>query len=552
MNRRLATLLLAVSLLSPGLAAAAQSLDEKVDKAVIDKIKEEGTKQSQVMELLSYMTDVYGPRLTNSPNYRAASEWAIKKLGEWGLQNSRPEAWGPFGRGWSLQGFTANMIKPGYSPLIAYPKAWSPATAGVVRGAPIYLDVKDDADLAKYKGKLKGRIVLISPPVAVRAHFESKGRRMSDEDLLRLANADAPGAGQPARFRLSPEQRAAIALQQKKLNLCYEEGAAVILEPTARNGDGGIVFVGSASLPQSPEADPFQGRRSPWARDAGTIVPQFVLTPEHYNRMIRLLARNVPVEVELSLSARFHDEDLMGYNVIAEIPGTDLKDEIVMVGAHYDSWHAGTGATDNASGSAVAMEAVRIIQSLGLKPRRTIRIGLWGGEEQGLIGSRAHVAQHYGTRVGGQQRRGQEQGPAQYDLKPAHSKFSAYFNLDNGTGKIRGVYMQGNEAVRPIFREWLSHFKDMGASTLSIANTGGTDHLAFDGVGLPGFQFIQDPVEYSTRTHHTNMDVWDRIQEDDMKQASIIMATFAYLAATRDEKLPRKALPGQMAAQPGQ
>jgi Zn-dependent M28 family amino/carboxypeptidase len=265
-----------------------------------------------------------------------------------------------------------------------------------------------------------------------------------------------------------------------------------------------------------------------------------------------MLGKGVPVRLEVNISARYHDQDLTGYNVVAEIPGTDLKDEVVMLGAHYDSWHAGTGATDNAAGSAVCLEAVRIIQALGLKPRRTIRVALWGGEEQGLLGSRAYVGQHFARRIGPQGNQpGAQNANPQIEIKPAHDKFAGYFNLDNGTGKIRGVYMQGNEAVRPIFRAWLAPFKDMGATTLTISNTGGTDHLAFDAVGLPGFQFIQDTVEYDTRTHHSNMDVYDRIQADDMKQASVIMASFVYNTAMRDKKLPRKPLPGQPVVQSG-
>jgi Zn-dependent M28 family amino/carboxypeptidase len=258
------------------------------------------------------------------------------------------------------------------------------------------------------------------------------------------------------------------------------------------------------------------------------------------------------VQLEINIASRFHDRDQMGYNVIAEIPGTDLKDEIVMIGAHFDSWHGGTGATDNASGSAVVMEAMRIIQTLGLKPRRTIRIGLWSGEEQGLLGSRAYVAQQFGKRLDSPAQSSDTNAIPQYELKPAYEKFSAYYNLDNGTGKIRGVFMQGNEALRPIFRAWLAPFKDMGASTLTVSNTGGTDHQSFDGIGLPGFQFIQDPVEYGTRTHHTNMDVFDRVQEDDMKQAAIIMASFAYNTAMRDKRLPRKSMPGLPEAHSGQ
>ncbi|MCI0489063.1 MAG: M20/M25/M40 family metallo-hydrolase, partial [Blastocatellia bacterium] len=304
---------------------------------------------------------------------------------------------------------------------------------------------------------------------------------------------------------------------------------------------GGTLFAGSASIPSTGGGGGFNRGPRPWSANAPKVVPQAVVTVEHYNRIVRMIEKGTPVEMEVNISSRFYDQDLKDYNVIAEIPGTDLKDEIVMLGAHYDSWHSGTGATDNASGSAVCMEAVRIIQALGLKPRRTIRIALWSGEEQGLLGSRAYVAKHFGERTGQQQG---ERGGGQLDLKPDHAKFAGYFNLDNGTGKIRGVYMQSNEDMRPIFRAWLAPFADMGASTLTIQNTGGTDHLAFDGVGLPGFQFIQDEVEYSTRTHHSNMDVYDRIQKDDMKQASIIMAAFVYNTAMRDEKLPRKPLPG--------
>ena len=546
--------LLIANLLASAVAAAAQEPQERVDLQAIEKIKEEGMKRSQIMDILSFMTDVHGPRLTNSPNLKGAQEWARQKLGEWGLENAHLEAWGPFGRGWTLEGFTANIIKPTFSPLIAYPKAWSPSTNGPVRSAIVNLDVKTEADLDKYRGKLKGAIVLIDSAREVKAHWEAQANRATDESLLKMANAEPPvGAG--SRFELTAEQKAAQALAAKKWDLIYSEGAAVTLEPTARNGDGGTIFVGAATLPQPPDT-PRDQRRNPWARDAGAVIPQLVVTPEHYNRVLRLIAKGVPVQLEVSVTSRFQDQDLMGYNVIAEIPGTDLKDEIVMVGAHYDSWHAGTGATDNAAGSAVAMEAVRIIQASGLKPRRTIRIGLWSGEEQGLLGSKAYVAEHFGKKIesrstsstGGQQ---PSQEAAQIEIKPAHEKFSGYFNLDNGTGKIRGVYMQGNEAMRPIFRAWLAPFKDMGATTLSLSNTGGTDHLSFDAVGLPGFQFIQDSIEYSTRTHHTNMDVYDRIQEEDMKQAATIMASFLYNAATRDKRLPRKPLPGQPMAQTG-
>jgi hypothetical protein len=557
-KRHTTVLMLIVSLLLTGTAASAQGLQEKVDLDAINKIKEEGLKRSQVMELLSYMTDVHGPRLTNSPQMKAAEEWAKAKMTQFGLQNARLEAWGPFGRGWSLEGFTANIVKPHFTPLLAYPKAWSPGTNGTLRGQVVYFDPKTEADIDKFKGKLKGAIVLIAPAREVKAHFAAEGKRLTDEELLRMANADVPGgAGGGRRFQMTPEQRAAAELQNKKWQLCQSEGAGVVLEPG--RGDGGTIFVQSVNIP-APVDTPFDRRPRAWSKEVTGVIPQASLSVEHYNRLVRMITKGVPVQLEINIDSKFHEQDQMSYNVIAEIPGTDLKDEIVMLGAHYDSWHSGTGATDNAAGSAVCMEAVRILLAAGLKPRRTIRVALWSGEEQGLMGSRAYVSEHFGRRTDQQQQRGGGQGRAEgappqqqprFELKPNHDKFAGYFNLDNGTGKIRGVYLQGNEAVRPIFRAWLAPFQDMGAGTLTIQNTGGTDHLAFDGVGLPGFQFIQDPVEYDSRTHHSNMDVYDRIQEDDMKQASVIMAAFVYNTAMRDAKLPRKPLPGQVQAMSG-
>jgi len=570
-KRYTAVLLALVISLASGAAVSAQGPQEKFDQEAINKIKEEGMKHSQVMDILSYLTDVPGPRLTGSPNIRAAQEWAKQKLAAWGLQNAHLEAWGPFGRGWSLEGFSANMTKPHFSPLIAYPKAWSPSTNGVVRAQPVYFNAKTDADLEKFKGRLKGAIVLLAEPREVKAHFEALSHRQSDEDLLKLANAEpVTGQGGGRNFRMTDEQRAAAAFLNKKWLMAQDEGAALVLEPG--RGDGGTMFVQSATLAY-PENTPREKQKTIRDKDAPAFVPQVVVAAEHYNRIIRMMQRGAPVTLEFNVSTKYYDQDLMSHNVVAEIPGTDLKDEIVMLGAHFDSWHSGTGATDNAAGSAVCMEALRILQTLGFKPRRTIRIGLWSGEEQGLLGSRAYVADHFGKRLGADTRFGPGQPPAepqtppQFELKADHEKFAGYFNLDNGTGKIRGIYLQGNEQVRPIFQAWFASFKDLiGAgpvdpkasprdlpvATLSIANTGGTDHLSFDGVGLPGFQFIQDQIEYDTRTHHSNMDVYDRIQEDDMKQAATIMAAFVYNTAMRDKKLPRKALPGQPVARSGQ
>lgn len=525
---------------------------EKVNMEMMAKIRAEGLERSQVMDTLSYLTDVIGPRLTGSPQMKAANEWTKNKLASMGLVNAAVEPWGEFGRGWSFDRVSAHVTEPVAFPLIAYPKAWTPGTEGAVSGEAVYLDIKTEADLEKYRGQLKGKIVLTSPIVEVKAWFKAPGTRATDEELLAMANAEPPspggpgGPGGPPRPPAGdPQANAQInaarqrqALTQRLGEFLRTEGAAVVVD-AGRRGDGGTVFV--------------QGGGS---REKGAALPppSITVAVEHYDRIMRMLMKGVKVKMEIDVRARFHDEDTTAYNTVAEIPGTDKKDELVMLGGHLDSWHTGTGATDNAAGCAVALEAVRILKALGVEPRRTIRVALWSGEEQGLLGSRAYVNQHFASRPApppGQPRQfGGPQGPM--TLKPDYDKFSAYFNLDNGTGKIRGIYLQGNDAVRPIFRAWLSPFKDLGASTITISNTGGTDHQSFDGVGLPGFQFIQDEIEYDTRTHHSNMDVYDRIQADDMKQAAVIMASFVYNAAMRDEKLPRKPQPptAQAASRP--
>lgn len=518
------------------LAGNSFAANEKIDSAAVAKIKDEAMNKSHVMEMLSYICDVYGPRLTGSPEYYAAAGWAKKKLEEIGLVNAHLESWGPFGRGWSLKNFTASVTAPVFFPLIAYPKAWSPGLKSTAKSKVIYVDAKTETDLDKHKGTLKNAIVMINDVREVKAHFTPDAIRMHDTTLLKLANAiPLSGARGGRRFEVSEEQRTQFMLAQKKFEMCVNEGAACVVTPAA--GDDGTIFVQQVSTHSSGEG--FIGQRGrPYDRVAQKNVPQIGMAVEHYNRIMRMLSKGIDVKMDLSFTAEFFDKDSMGYNIIAEIPGTDLKDEIVMLGAHFDSWHSGTGATDNGAGSAVCMEVVRILQATGLKPRRTIRIALWGGEEQGLLGSRAYVSQHVATRD-----TSVKTGPPRFDRKPEFDKLSAYFNLDNGTGKIRGVYMQGNEAVRPIFQTWLGPFRDVGAATLTISNTGGTDHGSFDQVGIPGFQFIQDPMDYDSRTHHSNMDVYDRIQADDMKQAAAIMATFVYHAAMRDQKIPRKEEP---------
>ena len=525
----------------------------------IERIKDEGMNRSQVMQTLSYLTDVIGPRLTASPNLKRANEWTRDKMTEWGLQNGHLEAWGPFGRGWSLKSFSAEVIAPQAIPLIAFPKAWSNPTSGPLTAEVVYVDAKDEKDLDKYKGTLKGKIVLSTPIREVKARFEAPGQRLTEKELLRLADAPDPAkdrSGGPMAMMRNPQMLEMIKTEvfgARKAKFFLDEGVAVVLSPS-RGGDGGTIFLEDASVPREVKGNSpmeqamglFMARVNPWDKENHPNLPQVTIAVEHNNRLVRMIQAGQKLTARINIDAQFHADDLMAYNTVAEIPGSDKKDELVMVGAHIDSWHSGTGATDNGAGCAVAMEAVRILKALNLQPRRTIRVGLWSGEEQGIFGSRAYVKEHFGTRADAGTPEGEMAammgggGAAKINTKPDYDKFSAYFNLDNGTGKIRGVYLQGNEAVRPIFREWLTPFRDMGATTLSLSNTGGTDHLSFDGIGLPGFQFIQDEVEYDSRTHHSNMDVFDRIQADDMKQAATIMAAFLYNAATREEKLPRK------------
>ena len=546
--------------------SAATAQPEKVDTLALSRIKAEGLKNSQVMSLLTSLCDVYSPRLTWSTEYRRGAEWAAGKLKEWGVTTSF-DRWAPLGKGWTLKNFSVMVTAPVPYPVIAYPAAWSPGLKEK-QAEVVFLDARTPADLEKYRGKLKGKFVLVGEPVPVRAHFEPQAARLADSVLLRMANADLQGGGRrgPRRFprldRITPETIDSViaAMRQmnpdadttairermeemmvapRRLEFVQKEGALAVITPG--RGDGGTMIVQAASVPQPPDT-PRDKRVSPYDAAAPEFPPQVVFAAEHYNRIVRILRAGEKVKLEMKLEVEVTKAD-SGLNVIGEIPGTDLKDEVVMIGGHFDTWHAGTGATDNNTGTAACMEALRILQTIaqkdGLKPRRTIRIGLWGGEEQGLIGSREYVAQTYAKREAGASPVGGG-GGGDVIKTPQFDNFSVYFNHDNGTGRVRGVYLQGNEASRPIFRAWLTAFGDPSAQTVTIQNTGGTDHQSFDGVGLPGFQFIQDPVEYDSRTHHYNMDTYERIQEPDMKQAATMMAFFAYQAATRDGKFPRK------------
>ncbi|RMH85673.1 MAG: M20/M25/M40 family metallo-hydrolase [Calditrichaeota bacterium] len=487
---------------------------EPVDLQMITRIKQEGLKRSQVMEILSYLTDVYGPRLTGSPQLRKAEEWCRDKLAEWGLQNAHLESWGTFGRGWETVGYRAEMVEPVYMNLIAHPKAWTAGTDSVVRGQPLMLDIEDAEKLEEYREKVKGAIVLLGGEAETETHFEADASRRTEEDLQELWEAPTPRERSPYAERWR-RRREEYRKRRQLRNFLAEAGVGVILEPSSiEHGTLRVMSGGSRNIGDPPGP------------------PALVVAKEQYNRIVRLLKKEIPVILEISIENRFYTEDSLGYNVIAEIPGMDrrLKNEVVMVGAHIDSWHGGTGATDNAAGCAVMMEAVRILQAIGVKPRRTIRIALWSGEEQGLLGSRGYVKQHFGD-------------PETREFTAEHARFSAYYNLDNGSGKIRGIYLQENDAARPIFEAFFRPFHDMGATTVTIRNTGGTDHLSFDAVGLPGFQFIQDPLDYFSRTWHTNMDVYDHAIAADLMHSAVIVASIVYHTAQRKDKIPRKPLP---------
>lgn len=509
----------------------------------LEKIKKEGLEKSEVMKTALHLTEIIGPRLTNSPNMKRANEWTRDTMKGWGLVNAEVEPWGEFGRGWSLQRFSLQVTEPQCIPLIALPYAWSPGLEGPAAGPVVRVEAQNAEDLEKYKGKLGGALVLLSGGERnLPARFEPEAKRYTDEQLLRLANASPPPArtaysrrrdadndGPPAK--VSAEMRARLDFPAKQMQFLIDEGAVAVLR-CARLGDHGTLFAEAINVPSAPGASA-TSRPRPWHKDIPRVLPQIAISPEHFNRIIRLLAADLPVKVAIELSVQFHDDDPMAYNTVAEIPGTDLKDEIVMIGGHMDSWHGGTGATDNAAGCAVAMEAARILMAAKLQPRRMIRVALWSGEEQGLFGSRGYVEKHFGK----------VKADGTLETTPAYDNFCGYFNFDNGTGKIRGIHLQGNEASRPIFRQFLDPYRDLGAATITSGNTGGTDHQSFDAIGLPGFQFIQDPTDYDSRTHHSNMDTYDRLQPDDLKQSAVIMAGLAYQAAMRDEKLPRKPRP---------
>jgi hypothetical protein len=521
-----------------GALAPTQGPPERLDLDALQKIRDEALSRSQLMETVSYLTDVIGPRLTGSPGLLRGEEYARDRLRAAGLTNAHLEAWGPFGRGWTMERFWSAMVQPDFAPLIAYPKAWSPGTNGVVRADVVFLDVKTPADLDKYRGKLRGKFVLWSGARQIEPNVAAP-QRQTDAALQALETLPAPAPRRP--FQLDAASRAAEQLNYDKWQLVQREGVAAVL--SAAPGDHGTVFVTAATVPYPPDV-PFnaQSRPGPWSLPAPTIVPQIAVAAEQYNRMVRLAGRGVPVQISIDAGVRFLDADVMSTNVVADLPGGDLADQVVMIGGCIDSWHTATGATDNAVGVAVAIEAVRIIHALGLHPRRTIRVGLWSAEEQGRFGSPAYVMAHFAKRTTTPSRNG---APAHTTITPLadYEKLAGYFNLDYGSGRIRGIYTHGNTAVVPIFKAWLEPLRDLGAATVSLGDVGADDE-SFDEVGLPGFQFIRDYMEgRDSRTPHTNMDVLDHVLPDDLRQSAVVAASFIYTLAMRDQPLPRKPLP---------
>ncbi len=493
------------------LTGALLAQQDKPDMTMMARIRDEGLNHSQVMEIVFNLTDANGPRLMQSPGYFKAANWAKNKLTSWGLENSKLEAWGPWGKGWELEKYYLAMTAPYYKPLIGFPKTFSKGTDGLQHAEVLLMDLKDSSALANYRGQLKNKIILIKRTDSLKLGFQPDASRYNDSDLTKLAAFD-PKAPVPPNNSMAAFQAAARLLAQVK-TFAIQEGALGILTTSPRNGDG-TVFVQNGI--------PYNAEMQPTINDISVSYEDFMTTQ-------RLLQHQIPVNIDLELQAKVYPDDQQGYNVIAEIPGTDskLSDQLVMIGGHLDSWQGSTGATDNAAGSAVMLEVVRILKTVGIKPRRTIRIALWGGEETGLHGSKNYVKNHFTD-------------TATKKFNAAGDKLSVYLNLDNGSGKIRGIYLQGNAAAGPIFSQWFQPFHDLGAGTITLENTGGTDHLSFDAVGLAAFQFIQDPLEYGSRTHHSNMDSYDHLSAEDMKQAATIIAAFVYDATQRDEKMPRK------------
>ena len=527
-------------------ATELQPAQETIDLGTYQRIMDEGFNHSHVMDYASALDDDIGPRLTGSPNLAKANEWTKNQLTAMGCANAHLESWGDFGMGWQQLNTWVRMVSPDTAVFIAQASPWSPGTNGPVTGSVVHVNVQEEKDLDQYKGKLAGKIVLLGEMRPVPPVDKPLWTRYTDAELEAMTGYPQAGGIMPPNLK----KRLQAYLKRRELmgklmQFLADEHVAAIIVPSRDGADGGGsggTFFDDNGAWLGPE---------PYKADHRVKIPVVVMAIENYGRVFRLLEANVPVTVQMDVETKFTGDNEQGYDTIAEIPGTDpqLKDQVVMVGGHLDSWIAGTGATDNGAGTVIAMEVMRILNALRVQPRRTIRVALWSGEEQGIYGSRGYVKNHFGSfpvSTAPDQMKLPEwlrkpAGPL--TILPEQKLISGYFNLDNGSGKVRGVYLQGNAAVAPIFAAWIAPLKSLGVTTLTMRNTGGTDHLSFDAVGIPGFQFIQDPLDYETRTHHSNMDVYEELSPSDLKQAAVVEAIFVYNTAMRDQMLPRKRLP---------
>jgi carboxypeptidase Q len=519
-----------------------QPATENLDYTMYQRIRDEGLAHSHVMDYASGLTDGIGPRLTGSPNLKKANEWTRDQFTAMGCKNAHLEDWGEFGMGWRQLNTWVRMSAPDTAVFIAQALPWSPSSHGPVNGSAVWVEASSEKDLEKYKGKLSGKVVFFGAMREVKPVDKPLFKRDDESDLKKLSEYPVH-VGERGDFFADFIKR--LEFREKAGKFFADEHAAAIVVPSRDGRDGG----GSGGTIFDDG-----GSGMGWftyKREHAEALPIVVTAIENYGRVYRLLKANVPVTIEMDVETEFTGDHEHGFDTIAEIPGTDpkLKDEVVMVGGHLDSWASGTGATDNGAGTIVAMEVMRILNALKVQPRRTIRVGLWTGEEQGEFGSYGYVKQHFGyvplstapDQLALPDFLRKPAGPL--ELKPEQPKISGYFNVDNGSGKIRGIYLQENAAVAPIFQQWMAPLADLGVSTITMRNTGGTDHEAFDSVDVPGFQFIQDPLDYSSRTHHSNMDVYERLQPEDLAQAATVQAIFVYNAAMRDQMLPRKPLP---------
>ena len=520
-----------------------QPATESLDLSMYARIRAEGLTHGKVMQFAGALADGIGPRLTGSPNMAKANAWTRDTLTAIGLENAHLEDWGDFGMGWQQINTWARMVSPDPEPLWLQAAPWSPATQGQVSGEVVYVPLTDAKELDALKGKLAGKIVLLGAMRPTPDITEPLFHRYTEEELKAMTGPQMARAGAPNFAALAADRARIAALRARALKMMADEGVAAIITPTRDGGDGG----GTGIIFDDNGANLTRDAQKP---ENAVKVPNAVMMIEHYNRLARMVSNHVPVTVEVDIETKFTGDHEHGFDTVAEIPGTDpkLKDQIVMVGGHLDSWISGTGATDNGAGSIVAMEAVRILKALDVKPKRTIRIALWSGEEQGLFGSQGYVKQHFGTFAQPDPpdppgtpsflgRRGALTTTKEWET------LDAYYNLDNGTGKVRGVYTQGNFAIGPIFAQWIAPLADLGVTTITNRNTGGTDHLSFDAVGLPGFQYIQDPMDYETRTHHSDMDTYDRLHEADLEQAAVVEAIFLWNTSEREAMMPRKPFP---------